>query len=191
MLLVLAVCALPVIASYIAYYVYRPAARTNYATLIEPQRPWPAGLALADLDGRAVDAPALRGNWILLVVGSGACDAACEKRLWLVRQLREAMGRDRDRVDKLWIVDDAAAPRAELRAALAAGTPTRVLRADAGALAHWLAPEPGHAIADHLYVIDPLGNWMMRTPADVDPSRFKRDLEKLLRASASWQPYRR
>ena len=191
MLLVLAVCAAPVVGSYFAYYFYRPMATTNYATLVEPQRPWPAALPLADLDGRAVDAATLRGQWLLVVVGSGACDAACEQRLWLVRQLREATGRDRDRVTKLWLVHDAAQPRAELRSALAAGVPTIVLRVPASALAAWLEPEPGRALDDHVYLVDPLGNWMMRAPADPDPSRLKRDLDRLLRASASWQPNRR
>lgn len=192
MLLVLAVCALPVVGSYVAYYLLPPSGRTNYATLVEPQRPLPAALAFTDLQGRAVDAAALLdGQWTLVVVGGGACDARCEQHLWLVRQLREAMGRDRDRVAKLWIVDDGAAPRAELLATIAAGTPTSVLRADRAALAQWLAPEPGHALADHLYVVDPMRHWMMRTPAGVDASRFKRDLERLLRASASWQPNRR
>lgn len=187
MLLVLFVCALPVIASYVAYFVIRPEGRSNYATLIQPQRPMPATLGLVDLNGTAVAPASLRGNWTLLVVGGGACDARCEKQLWLIRQLREALGRDKDRVDKLWLVDDAATPKPELLASLAAGTPTRVLRVPGDALGEWLAAEGGQSLSAHLYVIDPLGHWMMRTPVDVDPSRFKRDLERLLRASASWQ----
>jgi hypothetical protein len=192
MLLVLFVCALPVIASYVAYFVVRPEGRSNYATLILPQREMPAGLGLVELDGRGVDPTTLRGNWTLLVVGGGACDVRCERQLWLVRQLREALGRDKDRVDKLWLVDDAAMPKPELLASLAAGTPTRILRVPRDALGRWLEAEPGQPLSAHLYVVDPLGHWMMRMPIDADPSRFKRDLERLLRASASWQlPARR
>jgi hypothetical protein len=187
MLLVLFVCALPVIASYIAYFVIRPEGRSNYATLIQPQRPMPTALGLVDLNGTAVAPASLRGNWTLVVVGGGACDARCEKQLWLIRQLREALGRDKDRVDKLWLVDDTAMPKPELLASLAAGTPTRVLRVPGEALGQWLAAEAGQPLAAHLYVIDPLGHWMMRTPVDADASRFKRDLERLLRASAAWQ----
>jgi hypothetical protein len=191
MLLVLAICAAPVIASYVAYFFVRPEARTNYATLVEPLRPIPPALPLADLQGKRVEAASLRGNWTLVVVGGGACDAPCETHLWQVRQLREALGRDKDRLDKLWLIDDGATPRPELLASIGAGAPTRVLRVDRPALAQWLEPEPGRTLAQHLYVVDPLGNWMMRTPADVDASRFKRDLERLMRASASWQPLRR
>lgn len=186
MLLVLLICAAPVIASYFTYFVIRPEGRTNYATLILPPREWPATLPLTDLNGAPVDRASLRGNWTLLVVGGGACDARCEKNLWLVRQLRESTGREKDRIDKLWIVDDAVAPRTELLASIGQGTPTRVLRAPREALAAWLEPEPGRALGDHLYVVDPLGMWMMRAPADLDASRFKRDLERLLRASSSW-----
>lgn len=192
MLLVLFVCALPVIASYVAYFVIRPEGRTNYAALIQPQRPMPAGLGLVELNGSAVDPDSLRGNWTLAVVAGAACDARCERHLWLVRQLRESLGRDKDRVDKLWLVDDTAVPKPELLASLAAGTPTRVLRVPREALGQWIEAEPGQPLEAHLYVIDPLGHWMMRTPVEADPSRFKRDLERLLRASASWQvPARR
>ena len=56
MILVLLVCALPVIASYFTYYVIRPQGRSNYGELIDPQRPLPSAGALATVDGKAPDA---------------------------------------------------------------------------------------------------------------------------------------
>jgi hypothetical protein len=50
----------------------------------------------------------------------------------------------------------------------------------------WLQASPGQRLRDHLYLLDPLGNWMMRFPAQADASKVKRDIERLLRASASW-----
>jgi hypothetical protein len=187
MLLVLFVCALPVIASYFTYFVIRPEGRTNYATLIDPPRPVPPGLAFEDLQGAPSDLALLRGNWTLVVVGGGACDERCEKHLWLVRQLRETLGRDRDRVDKLWLIDDAVLPKAELVASLSTGAPTRIWRAPRERIASWLDAAPGQSLDAHLYVVDPFGHWMMRSPVETDPGRFKRDVERLLRASASWQ----
>ena len=187
MLLVLLVCAAPVIASYLTYYVIRPEGRTNYATLVLPQVPVPADLALTDLDGKPVPTASLRDKWMLVVVAGGACDAACEKNLWNVRQLREATGREKDRIEKLWIVDDAAPARAEAVAGFAQGGSARVLRAPTEAVRAWLQPEPGHRAAEHVFVVDPMGMWMMRTPPNPDASRFKRDLDRLLRASAGWQ----
>jgi hypothetical protein len=195
MLVVLLVCAAPVVASYLAYFVVRPHARSNYSELIVPPRPLPAALPLTDLNGTPVSPPGLRGQWLLVVVSGGACDAGCERHLWLQRQLHESLGGEKDRVDKLWLVDDGAAPRAQtLRAvgfAASGGAPvpfasTTVLRVESSALAAWLQPAPKHALEDHLYIVDPRGDWMMRAPPDADPARLKRDLEKLLRASASW-----
>ncbi len=143
MLLVLLACAAPVIASYFTFYVVRPEGRSNYATLIAPAREMPAALPLTDLDGRAVSAASLKGQWLLVVVGGGACDATCEQRLYLQRQLREMTGRERDRIDKLWLVTDDAPIAPVLRAALAAAPATQVLRVPAPALAQWLAPAAG------------------------------------------------
>ncbi|MBX3634378.1 MAG: hypothetical protein KF683_03165 [Rubrivivax sp.] len=186
MLLVLLACAAPVIASYLTYFVIRPSGgSTAYGTLILPTRTLPE-LALADLDGRAVPARSLRGQWLLVAVGPAACDAACEQRLFMQRQLREMLGRERDRLDKVWLITDAAPLAAPLQAALTAAPPVTLLRADAAAVAAWLAPEPGHTLEQHLYIVDPMGEWMMRVPADPEPGRVKRDLERLLRASASW-----
>ncbi|MEP7302353.1 MAG: hypothetical protein ABI699_12560 [Caldimonas sp.] len=183
------------VASYAAYYYgLRPRALTNYSELILPPRPLPATLPLFDLGGQTVAPLALHDQWLLLVVAGGACDAVCERHLWIQRQLHEVLGREKDRVDKLWLVDDSAAPRAETLAAVGAGSgarpaglsPARVLRVDRTALAGWLAPAAGRALEDHLYIVDPQGDWMMRVPADADPAKLKRDVEKLLRVSAGW-----
>ncbi len=186
MLLVLAICAAPVIASYFTYFVIRPEGRTNYSELIRPQAPIPAGLPLTDLQGAAVKADSLKGQWLLVVVSAAACDTACEKHLWVQRQLRETLGRDKDRVDKLWLIDDAGAPKAQALAGVTTNTDATVLRVPRAALAAWLQPSPGHALEDHIYIVDPLGNWMMRAPPNADPSKLKSDVIKLLRASAGW-----
>jgi hypothetical protein len=187
MLLVLLVCAAPVVASYLAYFgVLRPQGLTNYSELIAPRR-LPDTLPLRALDGRPVQPAALEGQWLLVVVAGGACDATCERQLWLQRQLVEALGRDAARVDKVWLVDDGAWPRAETLAGVASGSrPAIVLRVASPALATWLEPGPRGTLEDHLYIVDPHGDWMMRAPRQPDPARLKRDLERLLRASEGW-----
>ena len=67
--------------------------------------------------------------------------------------------------------------------------PATVLHVDAQALASWLQPAAGQKLEDHLYVVDPLGNWMMRFAPGIDlasASQAKKDLERLLRASSFW-----
>jgi hypothetical protein len=182
MILVLLVCAAPVIASYFTYYVIRPEGRSNYGQLIDPQRPLPA-LSLRDLQGQAVEPDSLRHQWLIVVTGSGACDAVCERNLYLQRQLREMTGKDRDRIDKVWLVlDDAPIAPALLQGIAGA----QVLRASREEVAAWLVPEAGQALEAHLYIVDPLGNWMMRFPAEADPAKVKRDLGRLLNASRHW-----
>lgn len=186
MLLILLACAAPVIASYFTYYVIRPDGRTNYSTLIQPSRTLPADLGLRTLEGQPVDPASLRGQWLMVIAGDASCDAACEKRVYLQRQLRDMMGRERDRIDRVWLVTGSGTPAAALLQAASAKAPLTVLRVDREALARWLAPEAGHALEDHVYLVDPMGEWMLRAPADPEPGRLKRDLDKVLRASASW-----
>jgi hypothetical protein len=185
MLAVLAVCAAPVIASYLTYYVIRPQAQRNYGELVDPQRPLPV-VAATTLEGKQVALNSLRGQWLLVSVGGGACDAACERHLYLQRQLRESLGQEKERVEWVWLIDDAAPVRPAL---LPAVEQASVLRIDRTELGKWLAPASGHQLSDHIYLVDPLGNWMMRFPASLDRSdagKAKRDLDRLLRASASW-----
>jgi hypothetical protein len=183
MLAVLLVCAAPVIASYFTYYVIRPEGRRNYGELIDPQRPLPALAAVAP-DGSRIELPALKDQWLLLSVAGGACDTTCEQHLYFQRQLRESLGREKDRLDRVWLVSDDAAIPDKLKTALLGSTVLRVAGLD-----QWLQAAPGQRLQDHLYVVDPLGNWMMRFPANMDAAgaaKAKRDLERLMRASASW-----
>ena len=182
MLLILLVCASPVIASYFTYYVIRPEGRRNYGELIDPQRPMPELVGM-NAEGQSVPLTQLRNQWLFISVADSACDAQCERHLYLQRQLREGMGKEKDRLDWVWLrTGDAALPERLLPAVQAA----TVLHVDAAALAQWLAPAPGAALQDHLYVVDPIGNWMMRFPADADPARVRRDLDRLMRASSFW-----
>ncbi len=186
-LLVLLACAAPVVVSYFTYFVLRPDARNNYATLVQPTRSIPPALGLTDLSGQPVTAKQLHGQWLLVVVSGGACDARCETHLYEQRQLREMTGRERGRIDRVWLVVDDAPLREPIARAMAAGdAPATVLRAPRDAVARWLEPTPGQALEDHLYLVDPMGEWMMRAPSDLDPKRFHKDIERLLRASAFW-----
>lgn len=185
MLAVLLVCAAPVIASYFTYYVVRPEGRRNFGELVQPMRPLPAQSATT-LEGKTIDLPALRGQWLLISVSSGACAEACGQHLYLQRQLRESLGKDKDRLDWVWLVNDQATVPDKLMPALRNAT---VLRVDPKVLQAWLAPATGHALEDHLYLVDPMGNWMMRFAPGLTmetAARAKRDIERLMRASSSW-----
>ena len=186
MLLVLLVCAAPVVASYFTYYVVRPDGRRNYGELIQPQHAMPAQAMVVTREGQTVPLESLKGQWLLVSVAPAECLEQCRNHLYLQRQMRESLGKDKDRVDWVWLVTDGAPLPDSIQPGLQQAT---VLRVDAAALAQWLEPESGHVLSDHLYVVDPMGHWMMRFPAAMDASgaaKAKRDLERLLRASSSW-----
>ena len=185
MLMVLLLCASPVIASYITYYFIRPEGRRNFGELIQPQKVVP-NFNATNLSGTSINLQTLTGQWLLVSVSGGACDAGCQKHLYLQRQLRETLGKDKDRLDWVWLVSDAAPVPDVLLPALKGAT---VLRLPAEQISSWVQPEAGQQLADHLYLVDPMGNWMMRFPPGLDAASAKKaksDIDRVMRASSSW-----
>jgi len=182
LLLLLLVAVAPVVASYFTYYVVRPEGRRNYGELIDPQREMP-NLVGTDLRGQKVALSTLKDQWLLISVGDSGCDEGCEKHLYLSRQLRESLGKDKARVDWVWLRTGEADVPSRLLPALSTA---QVLRLDGAELSAWLQPAHGQRLTDHLYLVDPMGHWMMRFPADADPVKVRKDLERLMRGSSSW-----
>lgn len=181
MLLVVAVCAAPMIASYFTYYVIKPESRNNYGELIDPRQYPIPDLGSSALDGGQASLADYKGKWIMLQVDRADCAAACRSKLFTMRQLRLMQGKEMERIERVWLVTDAAPVETML---MREYDGTDMLRVDAGKLKAWLPTAPGAAMEDHIYLIDPLGNLMMRFPKDPDPGKMKKDISKLLRASA-------
>lgn len=185
LLAIVIVCSLPIIAACFAYFVLRPQGQAALGELISPVRLMPA-TPLQMLDGTVKTLEPLKGQWLLVSVAPGVCDEDCRQRLFLQRQLREILGKDKDRVDRVWLISDQQNPPAELARPL---TEMSVLRAPESVLKDWLEVPAGKSVTDFLFVVDPLGNTMMRFPARFDSTqanKARRDLERLLRASAPW-----
>ena len=155
--LVFAACAAPFVLGWAAYQFGWGVAGGggNYGELIAP-RPVAGPLA------------PLKGKWVLVTFDAAACDAACEKKLYVVRQVRKAQGKDADRIERLWVLSDGGKPRPELLAAIEG--------------AH-VTPQELDFKGDDIYLVDPLGNLMMRFPRDPDPSKMIKDLQRLLKYS--------
>jgi hypothetical protein len=173
--ILLAVCAAPVIASYLAYYVIQPAGRINYGDLLAPA-PAPEVRATRP-DGRPLSLAEFRGKWVLLHVDSGACADACRRKLYASRQARTMQNAEAERIVRVWLVRDAMPPEPAL---LADHAGLEIAHASPDTLL-WL-PALGSA-DDYMYLVDPLGNLMMRFPANPDIKAFSRDLARLLKAS--------
>ena len=185
MLMVVAACAAPVLASYFTFYVIKPVGHA-YGELITPTVDMPADLTLHNLAGQSVTAESLKGQWLLTLVQDGACDSACEKQLYIQRQLREMLGKERDKVDKVLLLADDTPLRPELQQAITSGVPMTMLRAPRAQLEAWLKPAAGRKLQDHFFIIDPMGRWMLRSPTQPDPIELKNDLNRLLKANAGW-----
>jgi cytochrome oxidase Cu insertion factor (SCO1/SenC/PrrC family) len=182
MLLIALVCAAPVIGSYFTYYVIKPnGGTTSYGTLVEPQRPIPDGLVVTGEDGKPLQLASLRGKWLLVSVDSSACDKACVTKLYFMRQVRATQGPERERVVEVWLRTDAGKVAEVIEKAY---PDTHKLIADPAALSAWLPVDAGTSLADHIFVVDPNGNLMMRFPKDPNPSKIKGDITKLLKWSS-------
>lgn len=180
MFALLAICVAPIVASYFAYYVVKPEGKTNYGTLIDPRAyPIPA-LNATMLDGAPASLDAYRGKWIMLQADRADCQQPCKEKLHKMRQLRLMQGKNMDRIERVWLLTDAAPVETMT---LREYDGTHVLRASPDVVAKWLPAEPASTVTDHIYLIDPLGNLMMRFPKDADPNKMKNDLGRLLKAS--------
>jgi hypothetical protein len=151
-------CLAPMVLATLAYHFDWASHETsNYGELVPP---------------RVVSGPGLdraRGKWVLVTADTAACNAYCERKLYFMRQVRRAQGKEMERIERVWFVTDDGKPRQEVLAAIEG---TRVER-----------HAPAAFSRDHIYLVDPLGNLMMRFPRDPDPSRMVKDLQRLLKYS--------
>jgi len=196
MFAVLFICTTPVIASYLTYYVIRPSNVKSFGELVQPQRPMPT-LAATTLDGKPTALASLRGQWLLVSVSGGACAKPCPDHLYMQRQLRETLGKEKDRLDWVWLISDDAPLAPELVAHLMNPAMKMqgfsALRMKEPELSTWLEVRSNKVsqplLPARLYLIDPQGNYMMRFPENMtidQAAKAKADINRLLRASSFW-----
>ncbi len=191
---ILVVCLAPVVLAFMAYYLpglgLRPDETTNYGTLVNPQRPVPdpQQLGLTTMDGEPFDLQSLRGKWVLATADSGACDEACVRKLFILRNSHASQGKNVDRLTRVWFVtDDKPIPQEVLEAYQG----TIILRADPAKVAPFLTPSAdaasvqtqAAALAKPMWIIDPISNLMLEFPPDADPLLVRKDISKLLHSS--------
>ena len=157
LLAVALVCAAPLVLGTLAYvFRWSPGTASNYGELVPP-------MPVSGLHS-------LRGKWVLVTFDAASCNPYCERKLYLIRQVRRAQGKDMDRVERVWALTEGGEPRREILSGIEG---TRLLKVPAEDF-------PGHPV-DHIYIVDPFGNVMLRFPRDPDPSRMIKDLQRLLK----------
>ncbi len=176
LLMLFGLFALPLAASYIAYYFWTPSGKTsNYGELLPVQLL--TGVTGTQANGSAFRLEQLKGKWVMVEFDSGKCDEYCRKKLYTMRQVRTAQGAERDRVQRLWLVTDNVAPAPELMADYPG---TVVVTAGKEVSAKFSA---NGRVEDYIYMVDPLGNLMMRYPKNPNPSGMIKDIKHLLKTS--------
>lgn len=176
LLFLMGVFVVPVLLAYLAYFGLRPSGRSNYGELL-PVTPL-RHTAGVSADGKPLDLKALRGKWLMVHVGPSRCDAPCRQQLYLMRQTRIAQGKEQARIERVWVVTDA-------------GAVAPALLQDHHGLYAWRPSSPAFAAqfpamaaqTEHIYLVDPLGNLMLRFPVRPASKEIMKDLRLLLKAS--------
>lgn len=182
MLLLLLACASPVIASYFTYYVIKPTGgKTNLGTLVYPAQ---------EFNSAWLDTPT-KGKWSLLIARpAGECkvkDEKCIEALFLMRQVKVAMGREGGRLQLLWINTDGQPVDPEVIKAYdekAAGFKIIYLPSDPKLRSDFEAWLNKEGAGQQIQLVDPSPAKMMYFPVTNSPKEFagmKKDLEKLLK----------
>ncbi len=184
--ILLAVFLAPLVGGWSWFYFGENFSRKNHGTLYEPVRPL-ENIAFSDERDGARTLDTLRGVWLLVYVGEGACDDDCLRRLDAISRVRISLSKNIDRVMPVYLSDDApdAGAAARIRSALPTGIIGSVDAENRAALLRQLAREGENArqVLHRVYLIDPIGNLVLSYEPGADPAGIRKDLARLLRVS--------
>lgn len=175
-LLLLALMCAPVVVSYALYFFeYRPESK-HYGDLIPIVKI--TGKGTNQADDTILRMKDLHGKWVLVTVDSGYCDEACQKKLYFMRQVRLVQGKEKHRIERLWLINDNVIPDTEL---VKQYEGTYFVNAKDSEILGSI--ETRDEQTKHIYLIDPIGNLMMRFPENVDGTKMGHDIKRLLHVS--------
>jgi cytochrome oxidase Cu insertion factor (SCO1/SenC/PrrC family) len=171
-----AVCLLSLVASYAAYVWWRPIQQMNHGELLET-RLLPA-TTLQEVSGHRFPFEKLQGKWLLVTVQSSACDERCRLKLYYMRQVRTAQNENMMRIERLWLLADEGSPAPTVLAE----HPGLIIARPVDPA--WLGALPvRQAAGEHIYLVDPLGNLVLRYGDESTPKGMLKDLVRLLKIS--------
>jgi hypothetical protein len=183
LLFIIACFAVPLAAAWLLVGSWRPGHSVQHGELLNPARPL-ANFRLTPLDDQPSDRAVLEGYWTMIYSASTTeCATPCRTALYDMRQVRLALGKDMGRVKTLLLLDGV--PNSDLRQSLATDHPALAVGvADVATQAELggMFSSPGN-IGAWIYLMDPLGNLLMRYPVAVEPRGMLKDLQRLLRLS--------
>ncbi|MCW8963595.1 MAG: SCO family protein [Gammaproteobacteria bacterium] len=188
MILVIAVFVVSPIGAWLFHsgvleFEHTPGQGKNYGDLVHPARPLD-GFKLFDEQGNPVDREIFLGQWTMLEIANRQCVEDCKKNIYKMRQIRLALGKDAYRVQRMVLTEDMGAVKGIL-----SDNPGTLLFRIAESAMPMLKSFPDFvegdipSVAGRIYIVDPLGNLMMKYPENADPSNVLKDLRQLLKAT--------
>lgn len=174
--LLVAVFVLPfIIGTGLFWSGWRPAKFANHGELLQPPQRLPES-GLVHADGRPLPTSELRGKWLLLMPVDRACEAACQQNLRQMRQVHVALNKEQSRLQRVFISSSASDPAL---VKMQQDFPDTVVASTANMAWRNALDVSGQTI----YIVDPLGNIMMRYADPADMRGVLKDLERLLKYS--------
>ncbi len=176
LILIMVLLLSPIVASYTLFLSgYRPGS-VNYGDLLEPQKL--SGTGVTQRENEIFRIKNLRGKWVMLTIDSGDCNDACQQKLYYMRQIRTMQNKEMHRIERLWLVDDDVAIDDQLWNDYEG---TVVVNAQDSELLNHIPNQERQR--NHIFLIDPLGNLMLRFPENLEPRKMSDDIKRLLHVS--------
>jgi hypothetical protein len=167
----------PLALAMLIYYggVWRPAGSTENGELLKRSVVMTEAM-LPPVAG--AEPTALRRKWSLIMRADEGCDDACQNTLYQTRQVRKALSKERDRTQRVLLISGTFD-----RETLELQHPDLIIITDEVPVAADIDNALGSDAAAYIYLVDPLGNLMMRFPRATEMRAIHTDLKKLLKLS--------
>lgn len=152
---------------------FQPEGRTNHGELLEPLVNVGERLPGAEIHEHN------EGHWLLVYSNTALCDEGCKYSLVTLRQSRLMLGREMDRLRRVFLHGDTPPDTVFLE-----NEHSGLITLQDNDLSSLLnSQKPPELAAGGYFLIDPLGNLVMYFRPDIDPSDMVEDIDHLLELS--------
>jgi cytochrome oxidase Cu insertion factor (SCO1/SenC/PrrC family) len=158
---------------------------SNYGQLIAPPLAFEQ-LNLRDTHNHTFSRQVISGRWLLVYFVPKTCDKLCVQNLYKMRQVRLALGKDMDRMQRMVLMlSPLTDPLFNNQLAQDySGTFQAEISRDT--IMNFLPKAYAIAVTSKgggLFLVDPLGNMILFYPPDADPEKILKDITRLLKVS--------
>lgn len=156
---------------------------SNNGELISPVRPLENHL-LKDISNKDVWFSSFKGKWLIIMIGDSSCNQICQSNMYKMRQIRKAVGQDRQRVDRIFFLNDDKT-MGDFNQKIKEYPGMHIIKNNGDEYDRFLSGLliNNKKMMNRIYIIDPLGNFMMAYQQDSAAEHILDDLRRLLKVS--------